>query len=88
MSRNAVAGIVTAVDPVWGFVIVNLNEKNSNVTSDSDLLVSRNGLLLGRLTVSSLELNQTICDIDLRAMKPGQRIQPGDSVIIAKTPGN
>jgi flagellar biosynthesis GTPase FlhF len=88
MTLNSVQGMVTAVDPVWGFVIVNLGEKNSNVTQQSDLLVSRNGLLLGRLTVSSLEPNQTICDVDMKAMKPGQRIQPGDSVIIAKTPGS
>ena len=88
MTLNSVQGMVTAVDPVWGFVIVNLGEKNSNVTQQSDLLVSRNGLLLGRLTVSSLEPTQTICDVDMKAMKPGQRIQPGDSVIIAKTPGS
>ena len=88
MTLNSAQGIVTAVDPVWGFVIVNLGEKNSNVTSQSNLLVSRNGLLLGRLTVSSLEPNQTICDVDRKAMKPGQRIQRGDSVIIAKTPGS
>lgn len=88
LGRNAIAGTVTAVDPVWGFVIVNLGERNSNITPQSDLLVSRGGQLLGRLTVSSLEPTQTICDLDLKALKPGQRIQPGDKVILSSTVGN
>ncbi len=88
LARNAIAGTVTAVDPVWGFVIVNLGETNSNITAESNLLVSRSGKLLGRLKVTSLEPNQTICDLDLKALRPGQRIQPGDKVILATTVGN
>ena len=88
MSRNSAQGMVTAVDPVWGFVIVNLGENNSNITPQSDLLISRNGLLVGTVKVSSLEPNQSICDLDLRTLKRGRRIQPGDSVIIAETPGS
>jgi len=88
LARNAIAGTVTAVDPVWGFVIINLGENNSNITAESDLLVSRAGKLLGRLKVTSLEPNQTICDLDLNALRPGQRVQPGDKVILATTVGN
>lgn len=88
LGRNSIAGTVTAVDPVWGFVIINLGAENSNITPESDLLVSRSGKLLGKLSVTSLEPTQTICDLDLKALRPGQRVQPGDKVILADTVAN
>ncbi|NNC90158.1 MAG: hypothetical protein HKN82_17005 [Akkermansiaceae bacterium] len=88
IARNAAQGRVIAVDPNWGFVIVNLGDNNSNVTEQSDLLVSRGGRFLGRLAVASLEPNQTICDLDLKSLKPGVRIQPGDRVTIAEAAAN
>ena len=83
IDRGAQVGTVTAVDPVWGFVIVNQGAANSNVTEETSLLVSRNGQYLGRLNVSSLEPNQSICDMDTDSFRIGVRVQPGDSVIIA-----
>jgi len=88
IARNSLQGRITAVDPVWGFVVVNLGDKNSNITAQSDLLVYRDGVFLGRLDIQSIEPNQTISDIDLKHLRPGQRIRPGDTVILAKTVGN
>jgi len=88
ISRNAVQGAVIAVDSNWGFVIVNKGRSNSNITEQSDLLVSRGGRLLGRLKVHSLEVNQTICDLDLKSLKPGVRIQPGDRVTVSEAAAN
>lgn len=88
LARNGIAGTVTSVDPVWGFVIINLGAENSNITPESDLLVTRSGRLLGKLKVTSLEPTQTICDLDLKALRPGQRVQPGDKVILGTTVGN
>jgi predicted RNase H-like nuclease (RuvC/YqgF family) len=83
IERGAQVGTVTAVDPVWGFVIVNQGVTNSNVTEESSLLVSRGGRYLGRLKVTSLEPNQSICDMEDGSFRTGVRVQPGDSVIIA-----
>jgi hypothetical protein len=86
--RNAVEGRVTVVEPLWGFVIVNLGQNNSNLSASSDLLVSRGGRLVGRLSVTSLEPNQTICDLDPAALRRGVRIQPGDRVTVAEVSSN
>ena len=83
IDRGSQVGTVTAVDPIWGFVVVNQGASNSNVTEETSLLVSRNGQYLGRLKVSSLERNQSICDMETDSFRLGVRVQPGDSVIIA-----
>lgn len=88
IARNGLQGRITAVDPVWGFVVVNLGQKNSNIDSESDLLVYRDGVFLGRLDIQSIEPTQTISDIDLKNLRPGQRIRPGDTVILASASGN
>ena len=88
IARNAQQGRITSVDPVWGFVIVNLGSKNSNVDEESDFLVYRNNVFLGRLDIQSIEPNQTISDVDLKNLRPGQRLLPGDTVILAKSAGN
>lgn len=88
IARNSAQGRITAVDPVWGFVVVNLGERNSNIDAESELLVYRQGIFLGRLDIQSIEPTQTISDIDMKNLRPGQRIRPGDMVILANTAGN
>ncbi len=85
IARNAKVGAITKVDSTWGFVIINLGTNNSNVTSQSKLLITRNGRLLGRLTPNSVEKNQTVCDLNARDINPGVRIQPGDQVTLAES---
>lgn len=84
---NSKVGVITSVNSTWGFVIVNLGTKNSNVTESSKLLVTRNGRLLGRLTPNSVEASQTVCDLNARDITPGVRIQPGDEVTLAESVG-
>ena len=84
---NAKVGAVISVNSTWGFVIINLGTKNSNVTASSKLLVTRNGRLLGRLTPNSVEPSQTVCDLNARDLTPGVRIQPGDEVTLAESLG-
>ena len=84
---NAKVGAVISVNSTWGFVIINLGTKNSNVTTRSKLLVTRNGRLLGRLTPNSVEPSQTVCDLNARDLTPGVRIQPGDEVTLAESLG-
>jgi FtsZ-binding cell division protein ZapB len=82
IARNTVTATVTAAENGYGFVVINRGSNNSNITADSQLLVSRSGRLIGRLSVSSVEPTQTICDIDQDSLKPGQRIQVGDRVVL------
>jgi hypothetical protein len=84
---NSVVGAITFVDSTWGFVVVNLGSNNSNITTDSELLVTRAGRYLGRLEPNSVEANQSICDLEARSLTPGVRIQPGDKVTIADSAG-
>ena len=84
IARNSKVGAITSVNSTWGFVIVNLGANNSNVTSDSTLLVTRNGRRVARLTPNSVEANQTVCDLNARDVVAGVRIQRGDLVTLAE----
>lgn len=83
IAKSSRQGRVSAVDSTWGFVVVNQGSSNSAVTENSELLVSRGGRVLGRLKITSLERNQSICDIDASTLRPGVRLQAGDKVTIA-----
>lgn len=88
IALNAKVGAVTSVDSTWGFVVVNLGLNNSNITPRSKLLITRGGRLLGSLKPTTVEDTQTVCDLVLRDLVPGVRIQRGDLVTIAETVGN
>lgn len=82
IALNGVTATVTAAENGYGFVIINRGANNSNINEQSKLLVSRGGAFVGRLTVDSIEPNQTIANIDQDSLKPGQRIQAGDRVVL------
>lgn len=88
IALNGVTATVTAVQTGYGFVIINRGANNSNIDEQSELLVSRNGAFVGRLKVSAVEPNQTICDIVQSSLKPGQRIQSGDRVTLKQAVPN
>ena len=87
ISRNAMEARVTAVDNDWGFLVIGAGE-NSGFTPQTTLLVKRDGRLIGKVNPSAIEPIQTIAEIDFKSISPGVRIQPGDSVIIAKPVSN
>lgn len=79
--RNAMEAVITAVDQDWGFLVIGAGS-NSGFTPQTSLLVQRDGHLIGRVRPSSIELNQTIAEIDFKSLAPGVRIQPGDRVML------
>lgn len=87
ISRNAMEARVTAVNSDWGFLVIGAGA-NSGFTPQTTLLVKRDGRLIGKANPSAIEPTQTIAEIDLKSISPGVRIQPGDSVIIAKPATN
>ena len=87
ISQNAMEARVTAVDSDWGFLVIGAGA-NSGFTPLTTLLVQRDGRLIGKVNPSAIEPTQTIAEIDFKTISPGVRIQPGDSVILAKPVSN
>lgn len=73
-------GTITAVNPDWAFCIVNMG-KSDGVSTDSRLLVKRGAQLIGKLNIIQIENGLTVADIDLKSIKKGNGILPGDQVI-------
>ncbi len=87
IARNAMEARITAVNQDWGFLVIGAGS-NSGFTPQTTLLVKRDGRLIGKVSPSAIEPTQTIAEIDLESLSPGVRIQPGDSVILAKPSTN
>ncbi len=87
IARNAMEARITAVNQDWGFLVIGAGS-NSGFTPQTTLLVKRDGRLIGKVNPSAIEPTQTIAEIDLKTLSPGVRIQPGDSVILAKPSAN
>jgi chromosome segregation ATPase len=87
IARNAMEARITAVNQEWGFLVIGAGS-NSGFTPQTALLVKRDGRLIGKVNPSAIDPTQTIAEIDLRALAPGVRIQPGDNVILAKPAKN
>lgn len=78
-------GTISAVNPEFGFVIVNLGQ-NQGVTSESRLLVKRGSQLIGKLNIVQIGGSTTVADIVTKSITPGFAIQPGDEVIFENSP--
>jgi len=54
-------GQIVTVDPKWEFVVLNIGE-NQGLKQDGELLVSRDGKLIGKVIVRSLEKDRAIAN--------------------------
>lgn len=79
---NAKEAVITAVEGDWGFVVIGAGS-NVGFTPQTKLLVKRDGVLVGRITPTSIEPSQTIGEIDRDSIAPGASVQVGDRVILA-----
>jgi len=82
--RAGVHGTVLAYNQAYNFVVLNLGARNG-VESNSEMLVLRDGTLIGRIRISSVEPATAIGDIMTNSLARGVQVQPGDSVIYAGT---
>ncbi|HTV62110.1 MAG TPA: hypothetical protein VMH30_06025, partial [Verrucomicrobiae bacterium] len=55
-------GKVLVVDPKWGFVVLNVGD-DQGVLDDGELLVSRDGKLVAKVIVRSVQKNRSIANI-------------------------
>jgi cell shape-determining protein MreC len=80
--RAGVHGTVLASNQAYNFVVLNLGARNG-VEPNSEMLVLRDGTLIGKIRVSSVEPATAIGDIISNSLARGVQVQPGDSVIYA-----
>jgi hypothetical protein len=82
--RTGVRGTVLAVNQAYNFVVLNLGARQG-VEPNSEMLVLREGTLIGKIRISSVELATAIGDIITSSLARGVQVQPGDTVIYAGT---
>jgi myosin heavy subunit len=73
-------GMVMAVDPKWDFVVLNIGE-NQGVLKDGEMLVSRDGKLVAKIIVRSVQRDRSIANL-VPGWQLGEIIE-GDEVIPA-----
>ena len=85
MSRHFIMpeGRVLAVNPGWNFVVMNLGDRQG-IKAGLPMLVTRQGQLVAKLQTKSVEPTQTVADIVGGSMAKGEKIKPGDTVILAE----
>lgn len=82
--RTGVRGTVLAVNQAYNFVVLNLGARQG-VEANSEMLVLREGTLIGKIRISSVEPATAIGDIITGSLARGVQVQPGDMVIYAGT---
>ncbi len=82
--RAGVHGNVLACNQAYNFVVLNLGARNG-VEPNSEMLVLRDGTLIGKIRISSVEPATAIGDIITNTLARGVQVQPGDNVIYAGT---
>jgi hypothetical protein len=83
-ARAGVRGTVLAVNQAYNFVVLNLGGRQG-VEPNAEMLVLRDGALIGKIRVSSVEPSTAIGDIITSSLERGVQVQPGDIVIYAGT---
>src|SRR5213593_2515638 len=82
--RAGVRGTVLAYNQVYNFVVLNLGARHG-VESNAEMLVLREGTLIGKIRISSVEPATAIGDIIPSSLARGVQVQPGDTVIYGGT---
>jgi hypothetical protein len=82
--RTGLRGRILAVNQAYNFVVLNLGTRHG-VESNAEMLVLRDGALVGKIRISSVEPATAIGDIITTSLARGAQMQPGDNVIYAGT---
>lgn len=82
--KPGVRGTVLAVNQSYNFVVLNLGGRQG-VEPNSEMLIVREGAMIGKIRISSVEPTTAIGDIISSSLARGVQVQPGDIVIYAGT---
>ena len=77
-----VHGTVLAVNQAYNFVVLGMGDRQG-VVPNSEMLVMRQGALIGKIRISSVEPTTSIGDIITNSLARGVQVQPGDTVVYA-----
>ncbi len=77
---TGLAGHVVAVDPKWNFVLLDIGA-NAGVLERGQMKVHRNGKLISKVRIVSVEANTAIANVLPDWQQPDQNITAGDSVL-------
>ncbi len=80
--RGSIRGTVLAVNSAYNFVVLNLGNRNG-VEANAEMLVLRDGSVIGKIRISSVEPATAIGDVLGNSLARGVQVQPGDTVIYA-----
>jgi hypothetical protein len=83
-AKPGVRGTILAVNQAYNFVVLNLGGRQG-VEPNSEMLVLRDGALIGKIRISSVEPTTAIGDILSSSLARGVQVQRGDLVIYAGT---
>jgi hypothetical protein len=81
-AKPGVRGTILAVNQAYNFVVLNLGGRQG-VEPNSEMLVLRDGALIGKIRISSVEPTTAIGDILSSSLARGVQVQRGDLVIYA-----
>jgi hypothetical protein len=82
VARPGVRGTVLAVNQAYNFVVLNLGGRQG-IEPNAEMLVLRDGTVIGKLRISSVEPSTAIGDIVTSSLQRGVQVQPGDIVVYA-----
>jgi len=80
--KVGVQGRVLAVNQAYNFVVLNLGGRNG-VEPQTEMLIVRDGIYIGKIRISSVEPATAIGDIISSTLARGVQVQPGDIVVYA-----
>ena len=72
---------ILEVNPEFSFVLLNIG-RSDGLTMDSKLMVKQNGIHTANLKIVAIEANRTVADIELKTLRAGAQVLPGDRVVI------
>jgi len=84
VGKPGVRGTVLAVNQAYNFVVLNLGGRQG-ITTNSEMLVFREGIFIGKIRISSVEPATAIGDVITNSLARGVQVQPGDTVVYAGT---
>lgn len=79
--RNSMRARIVAVNNDWGFVVIDVGEKEG-ITPDTKLLVTRGTQTVGKINTLSVQGNRTVANVLTDTLGVGMQPAPGDTVIL------
>lgn len=79
--RNTQEPVIMAVNNDWGFVVINAGSAQG-FSADQPLAVKRGDDFVANLAITSLQRTQMVADVVADSVPDGQRVRPGDRVIL------